>query len=267
MQPNTTNISSADHTSTVLYTQFLKDGLFAAECQAVELSQKAVGQPDPCAVGWPQDDQEHELAVMFLDIRGFTSWMEARPVREVITGVRRLFSVFNQIIKSFNGKTITMAGDSLYAVFGLGTGLREAAAQAYQAGHKLFETMDLFNKIYGVPYYGQPLEIGVGLNTGKVMIGQFGLDAHQQHLSVMGLPVNIASRLQGETKNLNNNFIVAEETYALLPEAIETHEKRSLKLKGLTRAQDVRLAGKPYQRISDAVTAANDLAYLMAIAG
>jgi adenylate cyclase len=266
MQPNATNIPSADHTSTVLYTQFLKDGLFAEECQAAEVSQQALLQAAPCAAGWPHEDQEHELAVMFLDIRGFTSWMEARPVREVITGVRRLFSVFNQIIKSFNGKTITMAGDSLYAVFGLGTGLREAAAQAYQAGHKLFETMDLFNKIYGVPYYGQPLEIGVGLNTGKVMIGQFGLDAHQQ-LSVMGLPVNIASRLQCETKNLNNDFIVAEETYALLPEAVANHEKRSIKLKGLTRVQDVRLAGKPYQRVLEAANQLNEMAYLMAIAG
>jgi adenylate cyclase len=266
MQSNATNIPSADHTSTILYTQFLKDGLFPEGCQEVELSQQAISQPNPCAAGWPDNDQEHELAVMFLDIRGFTSWMEARPVREVITGVRRLFSVFNQIIKNFNGKTITMAGDSLYAVFGLGTGLREAAAQAYQAGHKLFETMDLFNKIYGVPYYGQPLEIGVGLNTGKVMIGQFGLDAHQQ-LSVMGLPVNIASRLQCETKNLNNDFIVAEETYALLPEAVANHEKRSIKLKGLTRVQDVRLAGKPYQRVLEAANQLNEMAYLMAIAG
>ncbi len=266
MQSNTTHIPSTDHNSTLLYTQFLKDGRFAEECQALELSQKAINQPDPCVPGWPEEDQEHELAVMFLDIRGFTSWMEARPVREVITGVRRLFSVFNQIIKSFNGKTITMAGDSLYAVFGLGTGLREAAAQAYQAGHKLFETMDLFNRIYGVPYYGQPLEIGVGLNTGKVMIGQFGLDANPQ-LSVMGLPVNIASRLQGETKTLNNNFIVAEETYALLPEAVVTHEKRSIRLKGLTRVQDVRLAGKPYQHVLEAASQMSELAYLMAIAG
>jgi class 3 adenylate cyclase len=266
MQSNATNTPPTDHTSTVLYTQFLKDGLFAEECQALELLQKGVSQTEHCAVGLPHEDQEHELAVMFLDIRGFTSWMEARPVREVITGVRRLFSVFNQIIKSFNGKTLTMAGDSLYAVFGLGTGLREAAAQAYEAGHKLFETMDLFNKIYGVPYYGQPLEIGVGLNTGKVMIGRFGLDAHQQ-LSVMGLPVNIASRLQGETKNLNNDFIVAEETYALLPETVTMHEKRSIRLKGLTRVQDVRLAGKPYQHLLDAASGINDLAYLMAIAG
>ncbi|WP_342644937.1 adenylate/guanylate cyclase domain-containing protein [Mucilaginibacter sp. CSA2-8R] len=266
MQANSTNTPNSDQNSTVLYTQFLKDGLFSEECQAIEVSQKALQQPNPCAAGWPEDDQEHELAVMFLDIRGFTSWMEARPVREVITGVRRLFSVFNQIIKSYNGKTITMAGDSLYAVFGLGTGIREAAAQAYQAGHKLFETMDLFNRIYGVPYYGQPLEVGVGLNTGKVMIGQFGLDAHQQ-LSVMGLPVNIASRLQGETKNLNNNFIVAEETYALLADEVSAHEKRSVRLKGLTRVQDVRLAGKPYQHVLEAASQINELAYLMAIAG
>ncbi len=151
-------------------------------------------------------DKEQELAILFLDIRDFTGLMESQPEQTVIQVVRRLFTAFNQIVKNFGGKVVEIAGDSLYAVFGLQTGLRESVNNAYQAAKVMFQTVSLFNEAYAEPYYGGPLEIGVGLHAGKVFVGEFGLDQAPQ-LSVMGLPVNIASRLQAKTKELNNDLI------------------------------------------------------------
>jgi adenylate cyclase len=173
--------------------------------------------------------------------------------------VRRLFTAFNQIVKKFEGKVVEIAGDSLYAVFGLQTGVREAVNNAYQAAKVMFQTVNLFNEAYAEPYHGGPLEIGIGLHAGKVFVGEFGLDQAQQ-LSVMGLPVNIASRLQAKTRELNNDMIMSEDAYQLLAEDKARVGYQMVQLRGISHGQQVRLAGKPY-------TVQHNFDYLLAISG
>jgi len=204
-------------------------------------------------------DKEQELAILFLDIRDFTGLMESQPEQAVIQVVRRLFTAFNLIVKKFEGKVVEIAGDSLYAVFGLQTGLRESVNNAYQAAKGMFQTVKLFNESYAEPYYGGPLEIGVGLHAGKVFVGEFGLDYAPQ-LSVMGLPVNIASRLQAKTKELNNDLIMSEDAYQLLADDKALVRYQMVQLQGIRHEQQVRLVGKPYSMY-------DDIDYFLAIAG
>ena len=209
-------------------------------------------------------DQEKELAILFLDIRNFTGLMEAQPGQTVIQVVRRLFTTFNQIIKKFEGKVVEMAGDSIYAVFGLQTELKESVNNAYQAAKLMFQTVNLFNDAYTEPYDGGLLEIGVGLHAGKVFVGSFGLDNAPQ-LSVMGLPVNIAARLQAKTKELNNDFLISEYAYQSLIPSGDNSSTRTVELKGISECQQVRLAGKSYAHYS--AKPKLDLDYLLAISG
>lgn len=211
-------------------------------------------------------DKEQELAILFLDIRNFTGLMESQPAQTVIGIVRRLFTAFNHVIKNFQGKVVEMAGDNLYAVFGLQTNLREATNNAYQATQTMFQTVKLFNEAYAEPYAGGPLEIGVGLHAGKVVISEFGLDAPAQ-LSVMGLPVNIASRLQTKTKELNNDLLISEDAYQLLDEDHAWFEQQTVQLQGLSRPQQIRLAGKPYHNNYYLNGSQQHVDYLLAISG
>jgi adenylate cyclase len=204
-------------------------------------------------------DKEQELAILFLDIRNFTGLMESQPAQTVIQVVRRLFTAFNEIVKKFEGKVVDVAGDSLYAVFGLETGLKEAVNYAYQAAKAMFQTVNLFNKAYAEPYYGGPLEIGIGLHAGKVFVGEFGLDKAPQ-LSVMGLPVNIASRLQAKTKELDNDMVISEDAYQLLSDCKPIVPHQTVRLQGISEGQQVRLAGKPY-------SAHQNIDYLLAVSG
>lgn len=215
------------------------------------------------SVSLHQPDEQQELAILFLDIRNFTGLMELQSAQTVIQVVRRLFTAFNQIVKSFKGKVVELAGDSLYAVFGLQSNLKDAVNDAYQAARIIFQTVDLFNDAYTEPYYGYPLQIGVGLHAGEVFVGEFGLDGAAQ-LSVMGLPVNIASRLQAQTKQLNNDMIVSEEAYRQL-EITDGFEQQAVALQGITGMQQVRLAGKPYK--TKALPASIEMDYLLAISG
>lgn len=204
-------------------------------------------------------DQERELAILFLDIRNFTGLMESQPGQTVIHIVRRLFTAFNQIVKKFEGKVVEIAGDSMYVVFGLQTELKASVNNAYNAAKVMFQTVNLFNEAYAEPYHGGPLEIGVGLHAGKVFVGEFGLDNAPQ-LSVMGLPVNIASRLQAKTKELNNDMIISEDAYRLITDDKTIAGHQTVQLQGISTGQQVRLAGKPYGNHQN-------LDYLLAISG
>ncbi len=204
-------------------------------------------------------DEERELALMFLDIRNFTGLMEQQPGQTVIQIVRRLFTAFNQIAKKFEGKVIEVAGDSMYIVFGLQTDLKASVNNAYHAAKMMFKTIDLFNQAYADPNYSNALEMGVGLHAGKVYVGEFGLDNAPQ-LTVMGLPVNIASRLQTKTKELNNDMIISEYAYQLLDNEHTLPAYQTVQLQGITHGQQVRLAGKTYQTHQN-------FDYLLAISG
>ena len=204
-------------------------------------------------------DREQELAILFLDIRNFTGLMESQPGQTVIQIVRRLFTAFNQIVKKFEGKVVEVAGDSMYVVFGLQTELKASVNNAYNAAKLMFQTVNLFNEAYDEPYHGGPLEIGVGLHAGKVFVGEFGLGNTPQ-LSVMGLPVNIASRLQAKTKELNNDMIISEEAYQLLADDEVITARQTVQLQGISQGQEVRLAGKSYGMHQN-------LDYLLAISG
>jgi adenylate cyclase len=212
-------------------------------------------------------DEEKELAILFLDIRNFTGLMESQPGQVVINVVRRLFTAFNTIVKNFQGKVVEIAGDNLYAVFGLQTEVREAANNAYQATKAIFQTVSMFNEAYAEPFYGGPLEIGVGLHTGKVFVGEFGLDG-ASNLSVMGLPVNIAARLQAKTKELNNDLLISEEAYSLLDSEGVSFNTQTINLQGISHGQQVRLAGKSYNNGHYLNSASSqNFDYLLAISG
>jgi adenylate cyclase len=206
---------------------------------------------------------ERELAIFFLDIRNYTRLLESQPQVKVITVVKRLFKLFNQIIKNFGGKVVELAGDNIYAVFGLTSNVKEAANNAYSAIQSIFDNVRVFNDVYADAFFETMLEIGVGLHTGKVYVDETGIDSVPQ-LSVMGLPVNIAARLQSATKELNNDFVLSEEVYGLLN--LGEIEMAAIPLRGVSDAQNVRLAGQPYlSRLLGKPDLGYD--YLLAISG
>ncbi|QNK61488.1 adenylate/guanylate cyclase domain-containing protein [Pedobacter sp. PAMC26386] len=188
--------------------------------------------------------EERELALLFLDIQNFTSAMEIKSSYEVIYMIRKLFVLFNHSIAENGGRIIESNGDSIYAVFGLDTTLQKAVQSSVDAAYALLHDVDIFNSAYAQPYFNLSYEIGIGVHNGKVVIGQYDL-TNKEQMTVMGLPVNIASRLQSETKELNNSLVVSESAYHLLISP-KPAEIRTVNLKGITNTMDVRLMGNHF---------------------
>jgi len=188
--------------------------------------------------------EERELALFFLDIRNFTNFMESRSAFDVIHVMRKLFLLFSKSIKAFNGRLIETAGDNIYAVFGLNGNVELAVNAAESASLAILKDLETFNTTYAYPYFNVHFEVGIGVHAGKVIVGQFEIEDNP-HLTVMGLPVNIASRLQAMTKELNNNFIMSQYAYNFLDEPI-TAKSITVHLKGISADVTARLMGQPY---------------------
>jgi len=189
--------------------------------------------------------REMHMALLFLDIRDFTHFVETHLAFDVVHLVRKLFSTFENIINRYNGKVIETAGDGLYAAFGFTTQLQQAANDAVKAGFVILDELVHLNRDYLIKHFDEEIAIGLGLHVGKVAVGKIHLD-NKDHEIVMGYPVNIAARLEGLTKELNNSFIISENTYKLLQNPPQVNGIRDMLLKGVTTEQKVYLIGKAY---------------------
>ncbi len=207
--------------------------------------------------------EEHELALLFLDIRNSTAAMEIRSSYEVLYMIRKLFVLFNHSIKAAGGRIIETNGDSIYAVFGLETSIENAVQSAVDAAYAVLQDVETFNSSYAYPYFNLNYEVGIGLHKGNVVVGRYN-PANKDQLSVMGLPVNITARLREETKELNNNLLISEIAWQLLLQP-KNAESRSVSLKGVSDRMKVRLLGQPFHTKNTAIDM--DLDYYLGISG
>jgi adenylate cyclase len=188
--------------------------------------------------------EEKELALLFLDIKNFTPFIENYLAFDVIHVMRRLFGLFRKCIEMNAGQIIETAGDGLYAVFGFKEDVATAVNNASKAGHSILEELDKFNEQYLEKYFNHFFQVGIGLHAGKVIVGNVGIGVNN-NLTVMGLPVNVASRLQAATRELNNSFVVSKDVYDLLEDP-PASDAINLDLKGIKYHLPVYLIGYPF---------------------
>ena len=195
---------------------------------------------------WTQEtEMEKEMALFFLDIRNFTPLVEKHQALDVIHIVKKLFSKFQNIIRVHRGQIIETSGDGFYAAFGFDRGANEAVNASVQAGMAILETLDNLNIQSFEKTIGQRIDVGIGIHVGKVATGNFHLGS-KDHFVVMGYPVNVASRLQSATKELNNNFIVSSAVFKMLKRPQQNNNAVKVNLKGVTRPCELHLIGKAY---------------------
>jgi adenylate cyclase len=191
--------------------------------------------------------EEKELVLFFLDIRNFTPFMQAYPAFDVIHIVRRLFALFRKVIEAYKGKIIETAGDGLYAVFGLEEKLNRAAQNAIDAGLNILQELQELNNSYFSNFFNHHFEIGIGAHAGRTIVGSIGLGINNNP-TVMGLAVNIASRLQSATREVNNSFLISEDVARLLPEIPSSSGTEIIRLKGVRNKIKVHFLGAPFER-------------------
>jgi adenylate cyclase len=195
---------------------------------------------------WSQETEtEKEMALFFLDIRNFTPLVEKHDAFDVLHIVKKLFSSFQNIIRVYHGRIIETSGDGFYAAFGIDRNVNEAVNSAVQAGIAILETLENLNSQSFEKNLRQRIDVGIGVHVGKVATGNLQLNS-KNHFVVMGYPVNVASRLQAATKELNNNFIISSAVYKELKNPPVKSSPIEVNLKGVADPCELHLIGRAY---------------------
>lgn len=153
--------------------------------------------------------ETREVSVLFADIRGFTTLSEGVPPSELIQLLNAYLSRMSRVIEAEKGVVDKYIGDEVMALFGTPLALADHAAHAVAAGVGMLRELRQFNAEQG---RASPLQIGIGIATGPVIAGNVG-SPERLNYTVLGDTVNIASRLQGLTKEYAVPLILSEATH------------------------------------------------------
>jgi len=150
------------------------------------------------------------MSMMFADLRDFTSLAERLDPRTVIELLNRYFVSMEPQISQAGGFIDSFSGDEIMALFGA------SADHSVRAGIGLSRALEEFNRRSAA--LGQPeLKIGIGVNTGPVVLGIVG-GRNRIQCSVIGDTVNLASRIEQLTKVYRARFLIGEHTFRSLTE-------------------------------------------------
>ncbi|TJZ72076.1 adenylate/guanylate cyclase domain-containing protein [Chitiniphilus eburneus] len=149
-----------------------------------------------------------QVSVLFSDIRGFTSLSETRPPEEIVNLLNRYFSRQVEVIFRHGGTLDKFIGDAIMAFWGAPVDDPHHAEHAVAAALEMSRELEAFKR--ELAEQGVDFDIGIGIHSGPAVVGFIGAQARLDYTAI-GDTVNLASRIEGETKGVAR-VLVSEAT-------------------------------------------------------
>ncbi|MBI4579207.1 MAG: adenylate/guanylate cyclase domain-containing protein [Planctomycetes bacterium] len=154
---------------------------------------------------------QREVSILFSDIRDFTSLSQRMDPRQVLALLDQYFARMTAIVKGHEGMVNKFLGDGLLVVWGVPDPQPDHATRAVRAALEMQRAVAELNVARAAA--GEPaLRIGIGIHTGEVAAGMLG-GPDQSEYTVLGDAVNVASRVEGLSKNVGADVVVTESTW------------------------------------------------------
>ena len=172
------------------------------------------------------------ICVVFADIRGFTPRSESMTPEEVVDLLNLYFEEVIDCVHRHHGTIAQLMGDGLMAFFGAPNPLENPSRAAFAAAQEMFQRLEALNsrlQTDGV----EPIEIGIGLNTGHAIVGHVGARTRHEYTAT-GDVVNVAARLEGLTKEIGYPLLCSESVKEQLGEDVGLVPLGTHKIKGHT---------------------------------
>ena len=164
------------------------------------------------------EGESREVSVLFSDIRGFTSIAERLDPKELTDLMNEIMTPLTRLIHRHHGTIDKYMGDCVMAFWGAPLPDHEHARNAILCGLEMHKTIRALGPRLRARNWPE-LQIGVGVNSGKVAVGNMGSELRVAY-TVMGDAVNIAARLEGLAAEYGAPVIVGEKTRALVPDMV-----------------------------------------------
>src|SRR5690348_6329862 len=180
------------------------------------------------AVTRADDFTQRELTILFADLRGFMAISNRYPPEMVLRVLNRCLVTMIEVVVEHEGTIDKFMGDSIMAHFSEAASGKDAAHRAVLCALKLQLAMDALNTEHRKSDLPE-LFLGIGINTGPVLVGTLGSELYQTH-TVIGEEVNIAARI--EALSLRGQVLMSETTYGRCSTLARTGEPFSVHVKG-----------------------------------
>jgi adenylate cyclase len=190
-----------------------------------EIVRQLLETPDGLALG----GKKRTVTIMMSDLRGFTAMSERMEAQSLIAMLNHYLGEMAEIIQQRGGTIIEFIGDGIMAIFGAPLHSERHATDAVAAAVEMqirMEAINEWNQERGYPL----LEMGIGLNTGEVIVGNIGSEKRTKY-GVVGSHVNLTGRIESYT--VGGQVLVSPLTRELISEPLEVAQEQSVFPKGV----------------------------------
>ncbi|OWV84105.1 adenylate cyclase [Rhizobium sp. R635] len=174
--------------------------------------------------------REREIAVLFVDIRHFTTLTETRLPFDVVFLLNRYFAIIGKAVEQAGGRLDKFIGDGAMALFGLNTAPEEACRQALKAAAAIVAEIEKLAAELAEELT-LPLRIAIGIHTGPAVVGTMGY-GRVRSMTAIGDTVNVASRLESAAKEFEAAIVISEPVANLSGAALAGIESREINVRG-----------------------------------
>lgn len=179
------------------------------------------------------------VTVLFSDVRGFTTMTEKADSQELITQLNEYLTRMVSCVFRYDGSLDKFIGDAVMAVWGntpYNFGPKEDAVRAVRAALDMMKELKELNAKWSKDGRKE-WRIGIGLNHGEVIVGDMG-SQQRKEFAVIGDPVNLASRLEGQTKEFQVDILMGGSMAELVRDRFHLQTVGLIQVKGKTEPVD-----------------------------
>ena len=246
---------------TLIFTSFVREQSQRRQIRSAfgqylspALIEQLAQSPDKLKLG----GEEREMTIMFSDVRGFTTISESfkSDPQGLTSLMNRFLTPLTNAILARKGTIDKYMGDAIMAFWNAPLDDKEHQLNACEAALDMLERIDVLNKTREIEAQESgltfiPINVGVGLNTGNCVVGNMGSDLRFDY-SVLGDTVNLASRLEGQTKEYGFSIIVGSKTAMAIKEKFAILELDFIMVKGKTEPEVIyAVAGREDTALSE----------------
>jgi len=209
------------------------------------LTQEVVNQLLESENGLRLGGENREVSILISDLRGFTAQTAHMSPDKVLYLLNRYLGKMIEILMDHHGIVDEIEGDGILAFFGAPVPMEDHPVQAVASAVAMqaaMEQINAINSIDGLPH----LEMGIGVNTGTVVVGNIGSERRTKY-GIVGAAVNFAGRIESYT--LGGQVLIGETTYEKVRNIVRVRDVIQVEMKGigtLVRLYDIRGVTEPY---------------------
>ncbi|MBF0316757.1 MAG: adenylate/guanylate cyclase domain-containing protein [Nitrospirae bacterium] len=195
-----------------------------------KIVEELVNHPEEAHLG----GHKRLITVLFSDIAGFTNLSENLSPEEVVARLNEYFTEMVGLIFQYNGTLNKFIGDALMAFWGAPLSQPDQAELAVKCALQMIVRV----KELQAKWRSEGkiiIDIGIGLNTGEVLVGNIGAEGMQMDYTIIGDDVNLGSRIEALTRKYKTHLLISEFTVQLLRDGIVNGTIKGISLRGIEK--------------------------------